>query len=407
MRLGGKAERLSGGGDAAAPDLAGAFVEPELVGQALAVGVLDEDQLVLAHGASIGWGCDNFGGSGTGLAKFLFGGPATRRIRESPDSVERMTYGMTVPFDGPLAEQREWFEELVHLGYTDAWSSEANGSDAFTPLALASQWAPTLRLGCAIVPAFTRGPALLAQTVGSLAEAAPGRFAFGVGTSSNVIVEQWNGIPFHDPYKRVRDTVRFLRSALAGDKVDHVYDTFTVKGFRLGRKIAVQPQILVAGLRPGMLRLAGAESDGAIINWLSADDVSKVAPIVHEAGGGPKEIVARIFVCPNPDADVVRSAGRFAIAAYLNVPVYAEFHRWLGNGPELQGMWDAWKAGDRKAALAAIPDAVVDRLIVHGTPDECRAHIQRYVANGVTTPALAIMPFGIDQRQAIRDLAPR
>ena len=70
-------------------------------------------------------------------------------------------------------------------------------------------------------------------------------------------------------------------------------------------------------------------------------------------------------------------------------------------------MWDAWKAGDRKAALAEISDDVVDRLIVHGTPAECRAHIQRYIDNGVTTPALAIMPFGIDQRQAIRDLAPR
>jgi alkanesulfonate monooxygenase SsuD/methylene tetrahydromethanopterin reductase-like flavin-dependent oxidoreductase (luciferase family) len=70
-------------------------------------------------------------------------------------------------------------------------------------------------------------------------------------------------------------------------------------------------------------------------------------------------------------------------------------------------MWDAWKAGDRKAATAAIPDQVVDDLIVHGSPDECRDHIQRYIDNGVTTAALAVMPFGIDQRQAIRDLAPR
>ena len=68
-------------------------------------------------------------------------------------------YGMTIPFGGvPLHAQREWIEELVDLGYTDVWSSEADGADAFTPLALASVWAPTLRLGCAIVPAFTRGP---------------------------------------------------------------------------------------------------------------------------------------------------------------------------------------------------------------------------------------------------------
>src|SRR5918998_6363205 len=97
--------------------------------------------------------------------------------------------GMTVPFAGvPLHAQREWFEELVDLGYTDVWSAEADGVDAFTPLALASVWAPSLRLGTAIVPAFTRGPACMAQSVASLADAAPGRFAFGIGSSSNVIV---------------------------------------------------------------------------------------------------------------------------------------------------------------------------------------------------------------------------
>jgi alkanesulfonate monooxygenase SsuD/methylene tetrahydromethanopterin reductase-like flavin-dependent oxidoreductase (luciferase family) len=197
--------------------------------------------------------------------------------------------------------------------------------------------------------------------------------------------------------------VRFLRQALAGEKVDADFETFTVKGFRLGRKPEVVPPILIAALRPGMLRLAGTEGDGAIINWLSADDVTRVVPEV----GPNKEVVARIFVCPSTDTATVRAAGRFAIAAYLNVPVYAAFHEWLGRGPALKPMWDAWKAGDRKAATAAIPDQVVDELIVHGSPEECRQHIDRYFANGVTTAALAILDFGLDLRQAIRDLAPR
>jgi alkanesulfonate monooxygenase SsuD/methylene tetrahydromethanopterin reductase-like flavin-dependent oxidoreductase (luciferase family) len=167
--------------------------------------------------------------------------------------------------------------------------------------------------------------------------------------------------------------------------------------------------ILVAALREGMLRLAGREGDGAIVNWLSADDVSTVAPIVHKAApdGAPREIVARIFVAPTDDAETVRSMARFAIAAYLNVPVYAAFHEWLGRDDVLGDMWRLWKEGDRKAALAAIPDAVVDDLVVWGAPEACREHIQRYVDNGVTTPALALLPFGYDQRQAIRDLAPR
>jgi probable F420-dependent oxidoreductase len=326
-------------------------------------------------------------------------------------------YGMTIPFDGvPLHEQREWIVELADLGYTDVWSSEANGADAFTPLALASAWAPSLRLGTAIVPAFTRGPGCLAQSVGSLAQAAPGRVALGVGTSSDVIVEGWNGIPFQRPYERTRDMVRFLRRALSGEKVSADYPTFSVRGFRLG---VVPPQpvpILVAALREGMLRLAGREGDGAIVNWLSADDVATVAPIVREAAEGKAstpdaapapEIAARIFVAPSDDADTVRGMGRYAIAAYLNVPVYAAFHEWLGRGDRLGDMWRLWKEGDRKGALAAIPDEVVDELIVWGTPEQCREHLQRYVHNGVSTPALALMPFGYDQRQAIRDLAPR
>jgi probable F420-dependent oxidoreductase len=320
-------------------------------------------------------------------------------------------YGMSIPFAGvPLHAQRDWVIELEALGYTDVWSSEADGADGFTPLVLASEWAPSLRLGVAIVPAFTRGPALLAQTTAALASAAPGRFVLGIGSSSNVIVERWNGIPFADPYRRTRDVLRFLRPALAGEKVTATFDTFDIQGFKLGLPPLEQPvPILVAALREGMLRLAGREGDGAIINWLSAEDVAKVAKIVHAAGDGrPKEIVARIFVAPSEDRDAVYTGARFAIAAYLNVPVYAAFHEWLGRSEALSGMWRAWQAGDRKAALAAIPDSVIDELIVWGSPAQCREHIQRYVDAGVTTPALSIMPFGgVDARAAIRDLAPR
>src|SRR6202521_1324736 len=123
-------------------------------------------------------------------------------------------YGMTIPFDGvPLADHRAWFEELAELGYTGLWSSEANGTDAFTPLALAAAWTPSMRLGTAIVPSYTRGPGLMAMSVAAMAEAAPGRFVFGIGTSSNVIVESWNDIPFDKPYQKTRDMVMFLKQA--------------------------------------------------------------------------------------------------------------------------------------------------------------------------------------------------
>jgi alkanesulfonate monooxygenase SsuD/methylene tetrahydromethanopterin reductase-like flavin-dependent oxidoreductase (luciferase family) len=151
-----------------------------------------------------------------------------------------------------------------------------------------------------------------------------------------------------------------------------------------------------------MLKLAGREADGAIINWLSAEDVKTVVPHV----GKGKAVVARIFVCPSEDTEQVRAVGRMMIAAYLNVEVYAEFHRWLGRGPLLEGMWNAWATGDRKAALKEIPDEVVDDLLVHGSPDHCRKTVQRYVDNGVTVPVLAVVPVGVDLRRAVTDLAP-
>ncbi len=317
--------------------------------------------------------------------------------------------GMTVPLPGHLHAQRDRLSELADLGYTDIWSAESDGADGFTPLALAAAWEPRLRLGTAIIPAYTRAPACMAQSAASLADAAPGRFALGLGSSSNVIVERWNGIPFEQPYRRVRDMVRFLREAFSGEKVSRKFDTFEVDGFRLGVRPEVAPPVLVAALREQMLAMAGREADGVIINWLAPEDVPTVTSVVHGAAGGEdREVVARIFVCPSERADVVREGARRAIAAYMNVPVYAAFQEWLGRGDALRPMWEAWAAGDRKGALAVIPDEVVDALVIHGSAEHCRSRISDYFENGVTTTSLAILPLDpeLDFFEAVRSLSP-
>jgi probable F420-dependent oxidoreductase len=399
----GALERPSGLGETSTRCLSCLLVDlPRLASPGLALSrfalvcllLLPGEPSLLNHGAIIPPGCN------TSVVSSSEPDPGADRPLGRAD-VRR--YGITIPFDGvPLSEHRELIEELPVLGYTDAWTGEASAADGFTPLAAASIWAPSLNLGTAVVPVYTRGPGLLAMHAASLADLAPGRFSLGIGTSSDVIVERWNAASFEEPFKRVRDTVRFLRSAFTGEKVDAVYETFEVHGFRLDRRPAVAPPILVAALRSGMLELAGREGDGAIINWLSPDDVKTVAPLV----GPGKEIVARIFVCPSTDTERVRAVGRMMVAAYLNVRVYAEAHRWLGRSEQLEGMWRAWASGDRKGALAEIPDQVVDDLVVHGTPERCREIIGRYVENGVTVPVLAVIPVGIGLRDAIRALAP-
>jgi probable F420-dependent oxidoreductase len=299
---------------------------------------------------------------------------------------------MTVPLAGvPLADHAAVYAALYRAGFTDAWSSEVAGADAFTPLALAAAWQPELRLGTAVAPAFTRGPGLLAMSAAALAEAASGRFALGIGASSPVLVRNWNAVPFSSPYARTRDVLRFLRAALAGRTVDETYETFSIRRFTLERPPAVPPPLLLAALRPRMLRLAAAEADGVILNWLAADDVPTALAELGQRRPG-FEVVARVFVCPTEDATHARAVGRRLITSYLTVPAYAAFHRWLGRGATLEPMWRAWAAGDRRAAGAAVPDEVVDALVLHGSPQRCREQVLRYVDAGVDVPVLALLP---------------
>ncbi|MER6512737.1 LLM class F420-dependent oxidoreductase [Nonomuraea sp. NPDC001636] len=313
-------------------------------------------------------------------------------------------WGMTIPFyDRSLARSQELIAELPGLGYTDAWSAEVNGNDGFVPLAMATQWAPGMRLGSAIVPVSTRGPGLLAMSAATLADLAPGRFVLGIGSSSPAIVERWNAVEFAKPYARTRDTLRFLRRALAGEKVSERYETFEIKGFKLERAPKTAPKIVLAALRPRMLHLAAEEADGAITNWLAPEDVPKVRAEI----GPDTELIARLFVCVSEDAEKVREMARWMLASYLTVPAYAAFHDWLGRGEVLRPMHEAWAAGDRQAALKAIPDEVVDALVVHGDAATCRTRIRQYVDNGLDTPVLAPIPGGeVPIEQAVRDLAP-
>jgi probable F420-dependent oxidoreductase len=328
-------------------------------------------------------------------------------------------WALSVPFDGvPLADLADIAREAERLGYADAWSLEADGVDCFAPLAVVGT-ATAMRLGTAIANVYTRGPATLAMCAAGVAEIAPGRFCLGIGSGSQPIVESWNGGTFARPATRVRETVQFLRRALAGERVVFRGETFSVDGFRLSRPPAQPIPIYVAALRPGMLRVAGEVGDGAILNWLSAADVPKSVAVVREAaasaGRDPAsvEITARLLInvdAPGPASDL---AVRRYVTAYLNVPVYQAFQTWLDRTAVLEPMWHAWQRGDRKAAVAAVPDAVMNELIIRGSMPTIRAHVERYFDAGIDTAFLALSTFEPDptRRQAIlldavRALAP-
>src|SRR6266850_2538356 len=286
-------------------------------------------------------------------------------------------WSLSVPVDGfSLGDLTDLAREGERLGYTDAWSYEADGLDCFAPLAVVAT-ATKLRLGTAIANVFTRGPATLAMSAASIADLAPGRFCLGIGAGSQPIVEAWNGGRFALPATRVREMTGVLRAALAGERVVFKGKTLSVDGFRLARPPAHPVPIYIAALRPGMLQVAGEVGDGVILNWLSAGDV------------------------------------RRHVTAYLNVQVYRAYQDWLGRGPILSPMWEAWERGDRKAAVAAVPEAVMRDLILRGSMADIRAHVRRYLDAGIDTAFLQVSTLETDsarRRQvlgdALRALAP-
>lgn len=288
-------------------------------------------------------------------------------------------WGLTLPLSGvPLAEHGEYVKRAEAAGYTDLWTGETAGPDGFTPLALSAAWTERMRLGTGIVGVFQRGPALLAQEAAALADAAEGRFVLGIGSSSDRIIEGWNGIPFERPLAKVRETLEFLRVALAGER--------TASRFKLETPPAHEVPIVLAALRGKMLRLAVEQADGAFTNFLPLDGLPQVVAQLDDA---PEnfELLCRFFLLPGPREEVEPIA-RFMFSTYITVPVYTEFYKWLGWGEQIQPMLDAWAAGDRRQAAAAAPWEAIEQMFIFGSPEEMKHRLEQFVAGGITTPVL-------------------
>ena len=302
--------------------------------------------------------------------------------------------GITLPFEGvSLTEHRPLLQRLVDGGVTEIWTGEVAGLDGYGPLQLFAGWSDEITITCAVASVYTRGPALLAMTAATMAETAPGRCRFGIGAGSPVIATSWNGARFERPYQKVVDTLHFLRETLAGEKASD-YQTVHGAGFRLARTVATPPKLLLGVAGPRMQDFAAADADTMTLNFVSASDVaairSRVADVARTVDS-ELEVAARIFVVPGA-RDGAEAAARRFLAGYLTVPTYARFQDWLGRGPALAQMHEAWGRGDRRRAVEAIPDATVRDLVVFGDPDACAVRIRAHFDAGLDVATLALLP---------------
>jgi probable F420-dependent oxidoreductase len=310
--------------------------------------------------------------------------------------------GLTFPVPGlGLHEYAPLLRAAADTGYEEFWAGEAQVADAFALLATVTALEPRLAVGTAIVPAFTRAPGLLAVSAATLASLAPGRATVGVGASSVAVVQQWGGMPYEQPYQRTRDVLAFLRDALTGRRITARYETFAVDGFRLAHPPAIPPRLLVAALRPTMLRLAARAADGAVLTWVSPDDVRRMTAYLR----AEQQVVTWVSVCPSTDAERVRDAVRPNVAEYLTVAGYAASQEWLGRGDRLRPVWEAWAAGRRRDAVAAVTDDLIDEFVVHGSPGRCRERLAEYAAAGSTSLAVSLVPLDRDPITCLREVA--
>jgi len=305
-------------------------------------------------------------------------------------------WGLTLPLPGtPLSASADHVRRAEAVGYTDIWSGETNGPDGFTPLALCSEWTEGVRLGTGVVGVPLRGRALLAQQAAALADASGGRFALGIGASSDRIVEGWNKLPFERPRTTISEAVDFLKPVLAGERVD---------GFKLESPPGHEVPIVLAALRGKMLELAVEKADGAFTNFLPLSGLPRVA---EQLAGAPEgfELLCRFFCLPG-EREQVEPLARFMFSSYVTVPVYEAFYRWLGHGDAIDPMVEAWAAKDRQKAAELAPWDLIEQMFIFGSPAEMKERLREFVAGGITLPVLTPITTPAQLGELIEALAP-
>ncbi len=306
--------------------------------------------------------------------------PAARRGALPPPLQERRL-GLSIPTGAHgLSEVPALAGRAEELGWTDCWSYEINGFDAFTPLAAAAAGTERLRLGVGIAPAFFRPPGLLAMHASALADLAPGRFVLGLGSSTPTVVEHWMGIPFSKPRTHTVETLRAVRALLAGEKVG---------GMRIAQPPAEPVPIWMAALGGRMLEAAAAEADGLCLFMTGPRYIRSL----HEGAGRGLDSMCRITVIPGEDQEA-RAAARRHIVAYAIVPFYARAMARQGFAEEVEAITARWAAGDRAAAPGQVSDAMVDELVLTGDAERIAAGIESYWAAGLGCPVLAFSSVG-------------
>ena len=290
-------------------------------------------------------------------------------------------------------ERIRWAEDN---GIPDGWFSDAGAPDTLTQIAAIAHHTRNIRIGIAVTPVYTRTPAVIAASVNVIEQVLPGRFVLGLGSSSQTIMGQWNGIPLDKPLTRVKETAVMVRSMLKGEKSNFDLETLKSHGYRQA-PLENPPPIYLAALRPKMIEMAAEVGDGVIFNLWPKGALPKMMEHVkigaERAGRNPDdvEVVNRAMVLVTNDKEEGRQLFRAAFAPYYATPVYNAFLAWAGYADAAGTIREGWAEKDRAKTGGALTDALIDEIAIIGTEDEVQARIQEAADGGVDTHIIAPM----------------
>jgi len=300
------------------------------------------------------------------------------------------------------------------LGYDSLWLPEGQGREATAQLGALAIVTKRIRLGTAIMPVFSRPPAIAAMGLATLDELSGGRLILGVGAGHPSMTERGYGRNFSTPVRAVREFVEIVRLAMSGESVRYTGKVFQVQDFALESTPIRQVPIFIAGLRGRMLRLAGRIGDGVLLNWVTPEQAARSSATVGEAARaagrseGTVSVACFVRACVTEHVEEAREILRRMIATYARLQAYARLFEESGFAEEIQAIHAGWGSGI-DAAAHAVSARMVDALGLIGTADHCRRGIERFRKSGVDIPVIypyPIRPGPDSYRRTIEALAP-
>jgi F420-dependent oxidoreductase-like protein len=327
------------------------------------------------------------------------------------------------------AEQLALAREAERLGYDSVWVAEAYGSDAATVLAWLAAQTGAVKLGSAVFQMPARSPAMTAMTAATLDRLSGGRFRLGLGLSGPQVAEGWHGQRFARPLARTRDYLSVVRMALERRRVAYQGETLALPlpggpGKALKLTIApAQPRlpIYLAAMGPRNLALAGELADG----WLGFLFAPEHAGRFRDqlAAGAARagrdldgfDVAPHVQVHVADDLAAARDAMRPFLALYIGGMgsrernFYTDQAGRYGFERAARTVQEHYLAGDRAAAMAALPDELIDLVTLCGPAGRVRerlaAHREAGVGTLIAAPTAGTADDRLDQLRRLAELA--